>query len=136
MALASSLAGMAIDAGRVTMLHGLEHPVSGHYDVAHGAGLAALSIAYIEHVGRACPGRFRRVAEVFGRETDDPVQGTVQGMRELLQAVDMDIGLSDLGIAADMVDRLTEDALGSGQMDATPCELNRNDIREIYQESL
>ncbi|MGC9309059.1 MAG: iron-containing alcohol dehydrogenase, partial [Thermoplasmatota archaeon] len=131
-----TLAGMAIDAGRVTMLHGLEHPVSGHYDVAHGAGLAALSVAYLEHVGQACPDRLQRVAAVFGRETDDPVRGTVQEMRELLQAVDMDIGLSDLGVAADMVDRLTEDAMGSGQMDATPCKLDAADIRAIYHESL
>jgi len=136
MALASTLAGMAIDAGRVTMLHGLEHPVSGHFDVAHGAGLAALSVAYVEHVGRACPERFAHVATLFDHGDEDPVAGTVQGLRGLLRAVDMDMGLSDLGVPADMVDRLTEDALKSGQTAATPCDLSEADIREIYRQSL
>ncbi len=136
MALASALAGMAIDGGGVTMLHGLEHPVSGHLDVAHGAGLAALSISYIERVGSACPDRFRRIAALFDRESDGPVAGTVAGLRELLQAVDMDVGLSDLGVPADLVDQLTEDALKGGQAAATPCELDATDIREIYRESL
>ncbi len=136
MALASTLAGMAIDAGRVTMLHGLEHPVSGHFDVAHGAGLAALSIAYIKHVGNACPDRCAPVAAALDKAGDDPVGGMVQGLRELLRAVDMDMGLSDLGVPSDMVDRLTEDAMKSGQMAATPCDLDAGDIRAIYRESL
>lgn len=136
MGLASTLAGMAIDAGRVTMLHGLEHPVSGHFDVAHGAGLAALSVAYIEHVGRACPDRFEPIATLFGYGGGDPVKGTIRGLRDLLQAVDMDAGLADLGVPAHMVDRLTEDALRSGQTEATPCQLDAADMKAIYQQSL
>lgn len=136
MGLASTLAGMAIDAGRVTMLHGLEHPVSGHLDVAHGAGLAALSEAYIEHVGRTCPKRFEPVAALLGHDGDHPVAGTIQGLRELLRGVDMDVGLADLGVPAHMVDQLTEDAMKSSQAEATPCELSEADIRAIYRQSL
>lgn len=136
MALASTLAGMAIDAGRVTLLHGLEHPVSGHLDVAHGAGLAALSIPYLEHVGSACPDCFAPMASLFDRESDGPVAGTVEGLRELLRAVDMDVGLSDLGVPEDLVDQLTEDAMKSGQAAVTPCEFTAGDIREIYRRSL
>ncbi len=43
-------------------VHGLEHEVSGLFDVAHGAGLAAIWGAWARYVVDLCPERFARLA--------------------------------------------------------------------------
>ncbi|MFQ8759357.1 MAG: iron-containing alcohol dehydrogenase [Intestinimonas sp.] len=44
------------------MTHKLEHELGGLYDVAHGAGLAAVWGSWARHVYRSCPERFARFA--------------------------------------------------------------------------
>lgn len=135
MAWASTLAGMAIDGSRTTLLHGLEHPVSGHLDVPHGEGLAALSLAYLEFIIPACPEKCARIASLLGEEP--AAEKSVDGLRRLLQSVDMDRGLADLGVTDDLIDQLVED-VGEARrlLDTNPRPASAEDIRRLYETSL
>jgi len=98
MALASTLAGMAIDVGRTTLLHALEHPVSGHLDVPHGEGLAALSIAYMEFTYPACPEKFAYIASLLGEDVaglpaEKAAKRSTDAMKRFLERVGMNMRL-------------------------------------------
>ena len=55
--------------------HGLEHELSGLYDVAHGAGLAALWGSWARYVYKDCLHRFYRFAtQVMGVEDNDDAE--------------------------------------------------------------
>jgi len=135
MAWASTLAGMAIDGGRTTLLHGLEHPVSGHLDVPHGEGLAALSLAYLEFILPACPEKCARIASLLG--VGPAAENSIEGLRRLLQSVDMDGGLAELGVTEEMVDRLARDAGEARRLlETNPRPASPEDIRRLYRQSL
>ena len=141
MALASTLAGMAIDVGRTTLLHALEHPLSGHLDVPHGEGLAALSIAYMEFTYPACPEKFAYIASLLGEDVagagaEEAAKKSIDGMRKFLERVGMNIRLKDMGADEDMIDTFVKDALKSHLLDITPRPASAADMREIYLKSL
>ena len=116
MALASTLAGMAIDVGRTTLLHALEHPVSGHLDVPHGEGLAALSIAYMEFTYPACPEKFAYIAsllreDVAGLPAEKAAERSTDAVKMFLERVGMNMRLGDMGVNEDIIDLFVKDAL-------------------------
>ncbi|MEA2054641.1 MAG: iron-containing alcohol dehydrogenase [Candidatus Thermoplasmatota archaeon] len=141
MALASTLAGMAIDGSRTTLLHALEHPVSGHLGISHGEGLAALSMAYMEFTYPACPEKFARIARLLGEEIDklpmeEAARKSVRGVKNLLDKVDMNLGLADIGVEKDMIDIFVEDARKSHLVKINPRSATPEDMKEIYYKSL
>jgi len=141
MALASTLAGLAIDISRTTLLHALEHPVSGHLNAVHGEGLAALSIAYMEFTLPLCPEKFANVATLFGEDIDglpeqEAAMKSIDGMRKFLKKFGMDIGLRELGVNEDMIDVFVEEAGKSPISKTNPRPASPADMREIYLKSL
>jgi alcohol dehydrogenase YqhD (iron-dependent ADH family) len=88
--------------------HGLEQQLSGHYDTAHGAGLAVVMPALLEYAVRhGSPDQVARVAQfgakVFDVESDfgDPSGVATEGIsrfRAWLKSIGMPITLKELGI--------------------------------------
>ena len=141
MALASTLAGLAIDVSRTTLLHALEHPVSGHLNAVHGEGLAALSLAYMEFTLPLCPEKFANVASLFGEDIDglpeqEAAMKSIDGMKKFLRKFGMDIGLRELGVNEDMIDVFVEEAGKSPISKTNPRPASPADMREIYLKSL
>jgi len=141
MALASMLAGLAIDESRTTLLHAIEHPVSGHLDVAHGEGLAALSIAYMEFTAPSCPEKFAYIASLLGEDIEglakeEAAMKSIDGMKKFLGRVDMSIGLKELGVDEDMIDTFVNEASKSVLVKTNPRPASPADIKEIYLKSL
>ena len=83
--------------------HGLEHELGGLYDVAHGAGLAALWGSWARYVYKECLPRFHRFAvEVMG-VTEEGSQEEValkgiEAVEKFFQAIHMPISMTELGI--------------------------------------
>jgi alcohol dehydrogenase YqhD (iron-dependent ADH family) len=64
--------------------HMLEHPLSGLYDVAHGAGLAVVLPAWMRHTAREHPARLAQFARnVLGLRLASEPQAAVEGARTL-----------------------------------------------------
>ena len=141
MALASTLAGLAIDAGRTTLLHAVEHPVSGHLNVAHGEGLAALSVPYMQFTIPSCPEKFAYVASLFGEEIEgltkeEAAMKSIDGVKKLLAKVGMDIGLKKLGVEERMIDTFVKEASKSVLMKTNPRFASSEDLRDIYLKAM
>ena len=85
------------------MPHKLEHEIGGLFDVAHGAGLAAVWGSWARYVYLNCLPRFRKFAiRVCGVEevgTDEEIaKKGIEAMEAFLREIKMPTNLSELGI--------------------------------------
>jgi alcohol dehydrogenase YqhD (iron-dependent ADH family) len=88
--------------------HALESQLSGHYDTAHGAGLAAIMPAWLQYIAdHGAPEQLARVAQfgvkVFGVSPDmaDPKATAGEGLRRFrawVRSIGMPLTLKELGI--------------------------------------
>lgn len=138
-ALANTLAGMAIDAAGTTLPHGMEHPLSGLYNVVHGQGLAALFLEIMKFNYRTVPQRYADIAKIMGRNVEAlsieaAAQESIEGMRELLTSVDLILTLTDLGVQRKDVDWLTDNAFKTmkAAIGNNPRPVTPDDVKAIY----
>ncbi len=84
-------------------LHGIEHALSGYYDVTHGDGLAALLPAWMKSTLPTTKARVKQLGKnVFGK-TDG-----LRATEEWLEQVGMRLRLSDLGCKLEHADEIAE----------------------------
>ena len=88
----SAFAGLGGGDGSMTM-HGIEHPLSGMYDMAHGDGLAALLPAWLRSLADIRQDRLDKLAcNVFGKKDG------IKAVEDWLKACNMNLKLRDLGV--------------------------------------
>ncbi|MDP2873396.1 MAG: iron-containing alcohol dehydrogenase [Bacillota bacterium] len=113
--------------------HGIEHAVSGYYDVVHGEGLAALLPAWMRSFARVRQDRFDKLAEtVFGGGEDDGIVAT----EKWLENVGMRLRVRDLGCKledAEMIGQLAVESSPYLTMHPTP--LDAPAVARIYREA-
>jgi alcohol dehydrogenase YqhD (iron-dependent ADH family) len=126
----SAFADLGGGDGSMTM-HGIEHPLSGMYDMAHGDGLAALLPAWLSSLSDIRQSRLKKLASnVFGAK-----EGIV-AVEMWLKAVGMDLRLRDLGVEQTRLGYLAANALETAPwLRAHPKKLSIDDIEEIYKKS-
>ncbi len=119
--------------------HGLEHELSGLYDVAHGAGLAVIMPAWMEYVHKHNVMRFCQMAtRVFGCQMnfEDPEATALEGIhrfRAFLKSIGMPINFTELGAREEDIPALVEKfGIGDGRTGGF-MQLDAHDITEIYK---
>ncbi len=121
--------------------HMLEHEMGGLYDVAHGAGLAAVWGSWARYVMDSCLHRFHRFAvNVMGvADSDDHRAVALKGI-EALEAFFREIGMptcfSELGITAseeDLALMAKKCAAATGGKKGSARVLMEPDMLEIYR---
>jgi alcohol dehydrogenase/1,3-propanediol dehydrogenase len=143
MALASALAGLAIDISGVGIMHAMEHPVSGNYpDVAHGAGLAALAAASMKYNLETCKRDFMLIAHHFGikragKSDDEYAQSLIEKILEILKALNLNIGLKGLGIEKDKLPKIAKEAFTTMgfAVQNNPKPVDENEILKLLEAS-
>lgn len=83
--------------------HKLEHEISGLFDVAHGAGLAAIWGSWARYVYKDCLPRFKRFAlnvmEVEDQGSDEEIAlRGIEAMEDFYRQIKMPTNLRELGI--------------------------------------
>ncbi|MFA6776086.1 MAG: iron-containing alcohol dehydrogenase [Sphaerochaetaceae bacterium] len=84
--------------------HQLEHEVGGMFDVAHGAGLAAIWPSWARFVSSSDPKRFISFGEGLfgikptGNDTDD-AETTIKAMESFYRTIGMPTNLRELGVS-------------------------------------
>ena len=137
LSLANVFAGVPLSNCGANIMHGLEHPVSAHHpDVAHGAGLASLLVAYARTCHGVAPAKFARISALLGGP-EDPASAA-EAFETLLQTVGLNIGLSSLGVTPDLLETLADDALRymGGAISNTPGCPGRDCLLDILRASL
>lgn len=145
LAWASTAAGICETLSGCIGLHAMEHPVSGHYpEIPHGAGLAALGPAFLEHILPRVPERLAQVAQAMGEKTEgSSPQKAARAAISALCSLQAKVGLTQLnlrrlGVHEEMITRLVEDAFETARsmLAVTPGNLNQDDLRKIYRQAL
>jgi alcohol dehydrogenase YqhD (iron-dependent ADH family) len=95
--------------------HAIEHVLSAHYDIAHGAGLAIVTPPYMKFMCQFNPGKYRRYAvNVFGIDpagkTDYEVglEGIAQ-TKKMLKKMEAPVTLAEVGIPEDKIESLANE---------------------------
>ena len=112
-------------------LHGIENPLSGYYDIAHGDGLAALLPAWMEHILPVKSERFYSL----GRKVFDEVDGLL-ATEKWLERVGMKLRLSSLGIELERLEEVAACAVRTASwLKNHPRLLDVAAIKQIYEDS-
>ena len=121
--------------------HQLEHEISGMFDVAHGAGLAALWGSWARYVFEDKPERFARFAvkvlgvpEVNGDTVSTAMAG-IEAMEAFYRVINMPISIKDLGIDVtdEQIKELADNASFAGKRVLGGFKkLNKADMEKIY----
>lgn len=133
--LASTLGGMEINMAGVTAAHGMEHPVSGLYNVVHGHGLAALTPIVIEKTYRCSEEKFSNISKALGGTSASDCANTV---RNLLEKLNLTYSLSALGVKEKDIDWLAENCIKVSlpSIKNNPKVFTTDEIKEIYRTAL
>lgn len=123
--------------------HQLEHELGGMFDVAHGAGLAAVWGSWARYVMDAAPERFAKFAvNVMGVEPEaeklKTAQKGIEAMEDFYRALDMPVCIGGMGIelTEEQMRELAEKCSHFGKR-TIGCikKLDQEDMYQIYKEA-
>jgi alcohol dehydrogenase len=143
MALASVLAGYAINSSSTVLLHAIGHSVSGFTNVAHGLALSALSEAWIEFTYPSSPKRINETMKIFnidlnGLAVDEAAKKASMAMHDFKKRLGIDITLKGTGLKSSQLTDVADDTFTvmQGCVDRQPGKpVTKNDVRQILQNS-
>ena len=139
----NGLTGCGNDGGD-WMTHKLEHELGGLYDVAHGAGLAAIWGSWARYVYRDCLSRFRRFAvrvmgvEETGSDEEIALKG-IEALEAFFRRIHMPTNLRELGVTAtdeDLVTMAHKCAVGVDGAKGSARLLREEDMLAIFRASV
>ena len=129
----------------VPPVHMIEHALSAHHDITHGAGLAVVNPAWMRFAAKARLDRFAQFARrIFGLSADKDDFGlAVDGIDRFegfLRAIGCPTRLSELGIGDALFSRYAEDAVlvlhdEKGHLFGRP-PMSKADIVEVLRSAL
>lgn len=142
MAWAAALSGMAMATSATSLVHALEHPLSGKYNITHGDGLAALLPSFIEFGYKYNPKRYAEITKLFISNVDDIDELALASMLKdevlrFLEALGKRLTLKELGVPKNDIEILAQDAQKTlvGALKNFQKEVTTQDIVNIYLKS-
>ena len=139
----NDLTGCGNDGGD-WMTHKLEHELGGLYDVAHGAGLAAIWGSWARYCLADCLPRFKKFAinvmgvEETGTDEEIAIKG-IEAMEDFYREINMPTNLRELGVTAtdeDLIEMAHKCAVGVGGAMGSAKMLDEAAMLEIYRMSM
>ncbi len=136
----NGLTGCGNDGGD-WMTHKLEHELGGLYDVAHGAGLAAIWGSWARYVYLNCLPRFRQFAVNVMGVAPDGTDGEIalkgiEALEDFFRRIHMPTNLRELGVAAtdeDLVTMAHKCAVGVNGAKGSAKLLREEDMLAIFR---
>jgi len=120
--------------------HGIEHEISGIYDVAHGAGLAVIFPAWMKRVYKSNINRFVQFAsrvwnvEIDFQNQEQTALAGISALENFFVSIGMPVRLKDMNIKGDRLEEMADKATGKGSYTIGGfVKLNRNDVLEILK---
>jgi len=130
----------------VPPVHMIEHALSAHHDITHGAGLAIVNPAWMRFAAKSRPERFAQFAErVFGLspEGKDTLTLALEGIDAyvaFLKEIGCPTTLSEVGIGDELFEQYAKDAAlvvhdEDGNLLGRPA-MSKEDIIEVLRSAL
>lgn len=133
--LSSSIGGMVIHIAGVILPHGMEHPVSGLKNIAHGKGLAALTPVITEASIPYARQKYAVISKCLGGHDE---KDCVASLYKLLKDIDLNITLGSLGITKNDIEWLTENCfkVSVASIANHPNIFRKEEISDLYLKAL
>ncbi|MFA6796439.1 MAG: iron-containing alcohol dehydrogenase [Bacilli bacterium] len=123
------------------VVHPIEHPVSGFYDITHGAGLACITPKYFRYVlnEKNAP-RFasfaRNVFDIKDSGNDLTVANKgIDALEDFFASLGLPKHLREMNVKDDKFKEMAEQVYERTQFEGSFAELSINDIVNIYKKS-
>lgn len=136
----SNFAGIAFAWARLGNVHAMSHPVSAYFHVPHGVANSILLPTVLEYNALADKGRYE-VMYNYIREGNEAVHGfktemLVDEIKKLNEVLSIPKSLSKVGVTEDLIPKMAEDAMKSGNIPANPRQSTVENIIELYKKAL
>lgn len=142
MALANTLSGIAIQLAGTGLIHAMAHPISGHYDCAHGEALTSISIAIIKHNYSSAKEKYVKMANLMGGkvsiEDTDAINKISNTLLDFYKPLSLNMDVTDLGLKESDIERLADDTFNTMRfcVDVNAANTDKKDVIRIYNESI
>ncbi len=130
-------AGLAFATAGTAAAHALQYPIGARTKTPHGLGTGLLLSAVMDFNRTACGPALAEAARAMGfagagDDEERAIDRGVAGVRDLAQAAGLPSGLREIGVAADELPGIAEQASGIGRLvDNNPRPLDRDGLLEI-----
>ena len=128
------MATLAFSNTRLGNVHAMALPLGGWFDVAHGTAVAVLLPHVMAFNRDAAREKFETLATAMGEKAD--ARRAVDHAFRLNEEIGIPKRLRDVGVREDGIDRMTDDAMKSGNIAVNPRPTARDDIVALYRAAL
>lgn len=121
--------------------HAIEHVVSAHYDIPHGAGLAIITPAYMKHLCRFHPSKYRQYAvNVLGIDPGEraDVEVGMEGIaktKNLFQKMGAPVALSQVGIGPEKFDLMAGEIVQTRKI-GNYSKIGKEELLDILKDAM
>ncbi|MBB1318398.1 L-threonine dehydrogenase [Shewanella sp. SR43-4] len=141
MAYAQFLAGMAFNNASLGYVHAMAHQLGGFYDLPHGVCNALLLPHVQTYNAQVVPARLADVAKAMGIDitamTDDQgAKAAIDAIKQLSTAVNIPANLTELGVKAEDIPTLADNALKDACGFTNPKQATHAEICQIFTNAL
>lgn len=136
LAFSSVLGGIAASQSDTSFIHAIVAPLSGHYNITHGVGLAALLPAIIELSLESNSIKYKTLAKLLsGNEVNH--EHFLILVKDFLKSFGLEVRLRDLNIKKDDFEKLSKESAMTfaGCTENFNKEIDENYCRKVYEMS-
>lgn len=138
MIIGSTLAGVSFSWARLGNIHAMSHPVSAHFNVAHGVANAILMPTIFEYNEGTNDEKYRVIYDYVSLTKSDSsfkASDLTKLLRELNKELGIPDSLSAVGAKKEEICEMAIDAMKSGNVLANPRKTTIDDITELYNKA-
>jgi alcohol dehydrogenase len=138
MLVASMLAGAAFSQSRLGNVHAISHTLGGVFNIAHGIANATLLPFVMKFNLPACPEKMANIARALGEDTSnlsikEAAKLAIDAVIGLNKKLNIPSNIKDLGVTLDVLPKLVEDSMRSGNVLINPRLTTAKDIKGIIE---
>lgn len=128
------MATLAFSNTRLGNVHAMALPLGGWFDVPHGTAVAVLLPHVMAFNRDHAKEKFEHLARAMGERPD--AQRAVDHAFRLNEEIGIPSRLREVGVREEGIDRMTEDAMKSGNIAVNPRPTSRDDVVALYKAAL
>lgn len=123
-------------------MHGIEHALSGYYDITHGEGLAIITPRWMQHIlsERTLPRFVKYGVNVFGIDANLPemeiARKAISATYAFFEEIGIPMHLKEVGIGPERIEEMAHHVAVNEGLDQAYVPLSEQDILSILKASL
>jgi len=136
--LGSNLAGWAFNHSHLGAAHALALPPGARFGVPHGVANAILLPVVMEYNCASAASAYAPLAEAFGVSGGDDAEraaAVVRAVRDLRAEVGLPQRLSEVGVAEEALEAMSQDASKSRHIERNPRKIEPGDLLALYRQA-